>query len=112
MLSLNSECSAGEWKSFCKDASSDLVYLAHLVHESVIASRRQYCGCERPHLTCREEEVLRWAARGKTAWETAKILGLTEKTVSFYTGNICAKLRVATKTQAVAKAVRERMILF
>ncbi len=112
MLSLNAECTANEWQSFCRDASSDLFYLAHLIHENVVASRHPPQGVNKQSLTRREADVLRWAARGKTAWETAKILGLSEKTVTFYTGNICTKLKVATKTQAVAKAVRERMILF
>lgn len=112
MVSLNSNCSASSWKGFCKDSSSDLVYLSHLIHENVMASRVLQKDLSQSHITCREAEVLRWAARGKTAWETARILGLTEKTVSFYIGNACSKLRVATKTQAVAKAVRERLILF
>ncbi len=112
MLSVNSECSTKEWKVYWKDKLPDLVYLSHLVHQNVAASCRKHSDLEQVILTSREAEVLRWAARGKTAWETAQILGLTEKTISFYIGNICAKLRVATKTQAVAKAVRDRKILF
>jgi len=54
---------------------------------------------------------LRWAAKGKTAWETGKILELKEKTVSFYISNANFKLGVATKTQAVARAISENLLI-
>ena len=34
-----------------------------------------------PILTDRQRDCVLWAARGKTAWEVAKILGLSEETV-------------------------------
>lgn len=57
-----------------------------------------------PRLTRREGDVLLWAARGKTAWETAQLLGLTERTVKFYLARACARLEVRNKTHAVASA--------
>lgn len=56
-------------------------------------------------LSERELEVLRWAACGKTADETATILGLSERTINYHLGNCAAKLGVRTKTQALLKAV-------
>lgn len=53
-------------------------------------------------LTPREREVLIWAARGKTAWETAKLLELSERTVKAYISSACVSLGAQNKTHAVA----------
>lgn len=53
-------------------------------------------------LAPREKEVLFWAAQGKTSWETATLLGLSDKTVKAYLGNAFRRLAVQNKTQAVA----------
>jgi LuxR family quorum-sensing system transcriptional regulator SinR len=56
-------------------------------------------------LTPREREVLRWSAAGKSYWEIATILGISERTVRFFMGNARRKLDVVSNTQAVAEAV-------
>lgn len=56
-------------------------------------------------LTPRELEVLEWTAAGKTAWEIAKILGLSERTVNFHVQNAMRKLDATSKTEAAARAV-------
>lgn len=56
-------------------------------------------------LTDREKECLLWAADGKTSWETAKILGVSERTVKYHLQNACAKLNAVNRTQAIARAV-------
>lgn len=53
-------------------------------------------------LSPREKEVLLWAGRGKSAWETAQLLGLSEATVKSYIRNACGRLGVKNKTHAVA----------
>lgn len=111
LISYNKDSAKAEWEQFCDVALPDLTYLAFLLHEQVLANRSELTATPRKRLTSREAETLRWAARGKTAWETAKILNLSEKTVSFYLSNACAKLSVASKTQAVATAVSQRLIL-
>lgn len=58
-----------------------------------------------PKTTClapREQEVLFWAAQGKSAWETAIVLNLTESTIKFYLRNACKRLSAQNKTHAVA----------
>lgn len=55
----------------------------------------------------REKEVLLWAARGKTSWETAKLLDLSEKTIKFYLSNARKRLAVQNKTHAVALCLSE-----
>ena len=56
-------------------------------------------------LTRRESECLIWTARGKTVWETAKILKVSQDTVKTHLKNIFRKLDVTSKTQAVARAI-------
>lgn len=55
-----------------------------------------------PSLSPREKEVLVWAGRGKSAWETAQLLALSESTVKSYIRNACGRLGVKNKTHAVA----------
>ncbi len=55
-------------------------------------------------ITFREKEVLRWAAEGKTSHETAKIMGISERTVNFHINNSVAKLGSTNRVQAVVKA--------
>ena len=56
-------------------------------------------------LTARELDVLRWSVDGKTADETAKIMHITPRTVSFHLANILRKLNATNKTGASIKAV-------
>lgn len=61
-------------------------------------------------LTQREIECLRWARDGKTSWEIARILNISQATVIFHMKNAVAKLGAANKTQAVIVAVERGLI--
>lgn len=61
-------------------------------------------------LTDRERDVLSWAARGKTAQDTATILGLSDETVTSYVKGAIFKLGAGNKTHAVAKALHLGLI--
>ncbi|CAA7620030.1 PAS-domain containing protein [Magnetospirillum sp. UT-4] len=63
-----------------------------------------------PALTAREREALLWAAEGKTAWETATILGISPKTVEFHLANCGRKLGTATKSQTILAAARKGLL--
>jgi DNA-binding CsgD family transcriptional regulator len=56
-------------------------------------------------LTCREAEALTWIGRGKTSWETGKIMGVTERTVVYFVTSAQRKLNAVTRTQAVVNAI-------
>lgn len=56
-------------------------------------------------LSARERECLKWAAEGKSGWDIAHLLSISERTVVFHLRNACSKLGVATRQQAVAKAM-------
>jgi DNA-binding CsgD family transcriptional regulator len=55
-------------------------------------------------LSPRETECLEWTAQGKTTWEIAQILCLSDSTVNYYIRNAMKKLTVHTKAHAVSKA--------
>jgi DNA-binding CsgD family transcriptional regulator len=61
-------------------------------------------------VSARELDCLKWAAAGKTAWESSVILGISERTVRFHLNAAREKLNCLTTTQAVAKAVSQQMI--
>lgn len=61
-------------------------------------------------LSNREKECLLWTAEGKTSWETANILGVSERTVVFHLQNAAKKLKSTNRIQAVARATSLRLI--
>lgn len=61
-------------------------------------------------LSIREIECLRWCSLGKTYWETATILGISERTVNFHLTSVRKKLHTTTNAHSVANAIRNRII--
>lgn len=57
-------------------------------------------------LSMREKEVLKWAAVGKTAWDTGRILQISTDTVNKHIASAMRKLDAFSKTQAVAESIR------
>jgi DNA-binding CsgD family transcriptional regulator len=55
-------------------------------------------------LTGRETEILAWVARGKTNREIAALLVVSPHTIRKHLEHAYAKLRVHTRTAAVARA--------
>lgn len=85
-----------------------LAQAAHAALANILAARPDGIGPVR--LTEREIEVLRWAADGKTASESAEILAISERTVIFHIDNALRKLGAANKTAGVLKAAMLRLI--
>lgn len=56
-------------------------------------------------LTPRELECLKWIADGKSTWETAQILHLSEHGVLHHVRNIMYKFDVTSRHQAVSRAI-------
>ena len=61
-------------------------------------------------LTTRELECLHWTAQGKTAWEVARLIDISERTVQFHIRNACGKMNAASKHQAALKAANMGLI--
>ncbi|MGH1402998.1 MAG: autoinducer binding domain-containing protein [Alphaproteobacteria bacterium] len=64
----------------------------------------------RTELSKREQEVLLWAAEGKTDEEVGIILGISQNTIRFHWKNIFKKLDAYGRVYAVTKAIRLNLI--
>jgi LuxR family transcriptional regulator, quorum-sensing system regulator BjaR1 len=58
---------------------------------------------ERGTLSPRQFEVLTWAAKGKTYWETAHILGISYASVHSHINSLKSKMSAVNVTHAVAR---------
>jgi DNA-binding NarL/FixJ family response regulator len=61
-------------------------------------------------LTAQETELLRLMVEGHSYKTASATLGISVSTVSFHLQNIYGKLQVHSKSEAVAKAIRERIV--
>ena len=61
-------------------------------------------------LSLRERQCLTLTARGLTTEEIAERLGIKAQTAQFHFDSIRTKLAVATRQEAVARAMHERQI--
>lgn len=59
-------------------------------------------------LSPREFECLEWSARGKTAWEIGRILGISRRTAAFHLDNARERLGVSSIRQAIARLIESR----
>lgn len=66
---------------------------------------------ENPCLTARQLEILKWVAKGKSSWEIARILDCSMATVNFHISHVRQKYDVATRGQAVTKAISLGMLV-
>jgi LuxR family quorum-sensing system transcriptional regulator SinR len=113
MLAVSTEVSPKDWPARRKIYMRDIQGLAAMFHASLQKPANQengMCGDDLPLLTEREAEVLRWSAAGKSYWEIAVILGVSERTVRFFMTNARQKLDVVSNTQAVARAIWNGLI--
>jgi DNA-binding NarL/FixJ family response regulator len=88
----------------------DFEVLASIIRARLASVARRDIWPQDIDLTQREVEMLTWAARGKTRDEIAEIVGISRRTVEYHLENARAKLGVATRIQAVVKAVAGNLI--
>ncbi len=103
MLSLSHDESARQARNNV-EADDALIHLFALRFHSIARSHLEPVEPEPPvDLTTREIDVLFWTAEGKSSWDIAQILGISEATVNFHIGSAKRKLGVYSKPHAVAK---------
>jgi len=97
---------AGERPYLDAETKSALHLMSVFTHGRLRALGRPAPGAPaRRRLSEVEAEVLLWAARGKTAWETGLILGLSERNVRWHLEEAQRKLMTKNKTATVALAL-------
>ena len=62
-------------------------------------------------LSNREKECLYWASEGKTSWEIATIIGISERTVNFHLTQATNKTNSKNRSQAIAKGITNGIIV-
>lgn len=85
------------------------------LHLMALFFHRQACSTLDPDkridgikLSPRQFECLEWAARGKSAWDTGRIIGISRRTVLFHLEGAKAKLDVKSIHHAIAKFLAEK----
>jgi LuxR family transcriptional regulator, quorum-sensing system regulator BjaR1 len=96
---------AGERPYLDGETKSALHLMGVFAHSRLRALARPAAAMRTRRLSEMEAEVLRWAARGKTAWETGQILQLSERTVRWHLEEAQRKLMTKNKTATVALAL-------
>ncbi len=87
----------------------ELNYLANLLYSKIHEIRKSDdeldFGLKKNEINC-----LKWTSQGKTSWEIASIMGLSEHTVNHYLTSAAQKLDTSNRTHAVSKALRLKII--
>ena len=103
LFSVSFSRSQDEWNEFKSTTLPALIQIANRLHRRVIS---EIFGEDRPHLTAREIECLRWIALGKDTSDIAVILSISPHTVRDYLKSARFKLDAVTSAQAVSKSVK------
>ncbi len=61
-------------------------------------------------LTPKEKEAIKWLKQGKSTWDMAAILRISERTVKFHISNIMQKLGASNRANAVAIAIEQGIV--
>lgn len=109
LFSLNAKPDCTDWEGIIAEHKEDWIELGHVLHKRAIF---ELFGDKdpAPTLSPRELETLHWTALGKDYKDIAVILGISENTIRTYTRTIRYKLDCSTLTQAVAKAIKLKLI--
>lgn len=87
----------------------ELNYLANLIYSKLNQlghnDKKSAFDLKKNEINC-----LKWTSQGKTSWEIASIMGLSEHTVNHYLTSAAQKLDTSNRTHAVSKAIRLKII--
>lgn len=86
------------------DTRRAILLASHYVHERMLELTPPSIVAIR--LTPRERDCLAFVAEGKSDWDIAQILGLSQSTVHAHVENAKRRLGVKTRMQAIAKLAR------
>lgn len=109
LLSITSDAGQRDWERLRLEYMRDLQLLALHMHQAILRLEGR-TRSEPPTLSPRERECLQWTAEGKTSWECALILDISERTVRFYLESARHKLGAANTAHAIAKASKANLL--
>jgi len=105
MLSFTRNCSRNEWEKIVAKSIGSLQAAAVYMHDHVMSSETLSDALRFPHLSEREQEVLQWIAAGKSQYDIADILSISNRTVEVHLRSARTKLFALTSAQAVGRAI-------
>lgn len=108
LVSFTSNETDEAWRQFAHNKEQELHLVSMSLHEHVWQSDQS--DAQDGALTDRETECLKWAAVGKTAYESSVIIGLSERTVRHHLEMSRKKLDATNITHAVVKAINANML--
>jgi len=100
-----------EFEKFFLNYRHEVHLMATYAHEKVIALNLHKPLKGEVVLTPRETEIMVWISKGKSRWEVAAILGISEDTVKTHLENVRRKLKASNTTHAIAIALLHGLIL-
>jgi len=111
MLNFSTSDSPEKSSDHIIQGTPEVYLLSNYIHEAVTRVVDALGKDEPPvKLTNGERECLLWAADGKTAWETAQILKVSERTIVWHIQNAQSKLKTVSRQQTVARAISRGII--
>lgn len=100
LVSITSDADERDWHHLRLRYMRDFQLLALHLHQAILRLEGGW-SAPRTALSPRERECLQWVAEGKTYWECAVILGLSEHTVRCYLESARHKLGATNNSHAV-----------
>lgn len=110
ILSFSINCADDTALAITKRALPHLQMIAIHLHDAIKCIHGLNKSLDKPKLSKRELECLRWVGDGKSSWEIAQILNLSARTVNFHINNATTKLDATSRQHAATKAVLQHLM--
>ncbi len=107
-LLVASYCEYNYWISISQKMASHFQLICYYLHDRI--QKIKEASSPKITITKRENECLYWASLGKTAGETACILGISERTVRFHLNASKQKLNATNITHAISTAIKQNLV--
>jgi LuxR family transcriptional regulator, quorum-sensing system regulator SinR len=110
LFSITTNDSASEWRSRRRTLTSNLVLLAHFIHQKAYDLHCRSEQVDLNSITRRECEALAWTAEGKTVADIAVLMTISPETVKAHLDSARHKLGALNRIHAVTKAIRAGLV--
>lgn len=110
LFSVAMRADPADWENLRCMLIQNLMIVAFYFHDWVLREEGIDSNDSFNRLSKRERDCLKWRALGKSDWEIAQILSISERTVKFHLENARARLGAVNTIHAVAKALTSGLI--
>ena len=110
VFSITADMSGKDWSHFKRTHMREMRVLGDFFHQRIVANIADAMTDEKPVLTNREAECLKWSAEGKSKQDIADVLNVSVRTVRFFLESARHKLGCLNTTHTVASAMHRGLI--